>query len=95
MINIKLDKCGGLTAALALATAARARGLRLMVGNMLGTSLSMAPAHIIGRLSDFADLDGPLLLSHDRALGMRYAAGQVYPPGSGFWGSSRSGVDRR
>jgi L-Ala-D/L-Glu epimerase len=86
MINIKLDKCGGLTAALELAAAARLRGMRLMVGNMLGTSLSMAPAHIIGRLSDFADLDGPLLLSYDRPQGMRYEAGQVYPPPSGFWG---------
>jgi L-alanine-DL-glutamate epimerase-like enolase superfamily enzyme len=86
MINIKLDKCGGLTAALELAAVARSRGMRLMVGNMLGTSLSMAPAHIIGRLSDFADLDGPLLLSHDRPHGMRYEAGQVYPPPSGFWG---------
>ena len=88
MINIKLDKCGGLTAALELAAAARLRGMRVMVGNMLGTSLSMAPAHIIGRLADFADLDGPLLLSYDRPHGMRYEAGQVYPPSNGFWGRS-------
>lgn len=87
LINIKLDKCGGLTAALKLATAARARGMGLMVGNMLGTSLGMAPAHIIGRLADFADLDGPLLLSHDRPLGMRYDAGSVCPPARGFWGA--------
>jgi L-Ala-D/L-Glu epimerase len=87
MINIKLDKCGGLTAALELAAAARLRGMRVMVGNMLGTSLGMAPAHIVGRLSDFADLDGPLLLSFDRPHGMRYEAGQVYPPYKGFWGS--------
>jgi L-alanine-DL-glutamate epimerase-like enolase superfamily enzyme len=87
MVNIKLDKCGGLTAALELAAAARVRGMRVMVGNMLGTSLGMAPAHIVGRLSDFADLDGPLLLSCDRPRGMRYEAGQVYPPPRGFWGS--------
>lgn len=86
MINIKLDKCGGLTSALALATAARLRGLGLMVGNMLGTSLGIAPAHIIGRLSDFADLDGPLLLTYDHPQGMRYEAGRVFPPLDGFWG---------
>lgn len=86
MINIKLDKCGGLTAALELAAAARLRGMRVMVGNMIGTSLSMAPAHIIGRQADFADLDGPLLLSYDRPQGMRYEAGRVYPPANGFWG---------
>jgi L-Ala-D/L-Glu epimerase len=86
MLNIKLDKCGGLTAALALAKAARAQGLGLMVGNMVGTSLSMAPAHIIAMLSDFVDLDGPLLLTNDRPGGMRYAEGKVYPPKPGFWG---------
>ncbi len=88
MINIKLDKCGGLTAALALATAARGRGLGLMVGNMLGTSLGMAPAHIIGRMADFADLDGPLLLARDRPGGMRYDGGRISPPENGLWGGS-------
>ena len=87
VVNIKLDKCGGLTAALELAAAVRLRGMRLMVGNMLGTSLSMAPAHIIGLISDFADLDGPLLLNFDRPRGMRYEAGQVYPPDGPLWGN--------
>jgi L-alanine-DL-glutamate epimerase-like enolase superfamily enzyme len=87
MINIKLDKCGGLTSALALAAGARQRGLGLMVGNMLCTSLGIAPAHIIGRLADFADLDGPLLLTYDHLRGMRYEAGRVSPPQSGFWGT--------
>jgi L-alanine-DL-glutamate epimerase-like enolase superfamily enzyme len=87
MINIKLDKCGGLTSALALAASARRRGLGLMVGNMLCTSLGIAPAHIIGQLADFADLDGPLLLTYDHPQGMRYEAGRVSPPQSRFWGT--------
>jgi len=87
MINIKLDKCGGLTSALALVASARRRGLGLMVGNMLSTSLGIAPAHIIGRLADFADLDGPLLLTYDHPHGMRYEAGRVSPPQSRFWGT--------
>jgi L-alanine-DL-glutamate epimerase-like enolase superfamily enzyme len=87
MINIKLDKCGGLTSALALAAGARRRGLGLMVGNMLCTSLGIAPAHIIGRLADFADLDGPLLLTYDHPQGMRYEGGRVCPPQSRFWGA--------
>jgi L-Ala-D/L-Glu epimerase len=87
MINIKLDKCGGLTSALALAADARRRGLGLMVGNMLCTSLGIAPAHIIGVLADFADLDGPLLLTYDRPQGMRYEAGRVSPPSNRFWGT--------
>jgi len=88
MINIKLDKCGGLTSALALAASARRRGLGLMVGNMLCTSLGIAPAHIIGLLADFADLDGPLLLTYDHPRGMRYEAGRVSPPQSRFWGTA-------
>lgn len=87
MINIKLDKCGGLTSALALAAGARRRGLRVMVGNMLCTSLGIAPAHIIGLLADFADLDGPLLLTYDHAQGMRYEGGRVSPSQSRFWGT--------
>jgi len=85
MINIKLDKCGGLTSALALAAGARQRGLGLMVGNMLCTSLGIGPAHIIARLADFADLDGPLLLTYDHPHGMRYEGGQVLPPQGRFW----------
>ena len=87
MINIKLDKCGGLTSALALAAGARRRGLGLMVGNMLCTSLGIAPAHIIGRLADFADLDGPLLLTYDHPQGMRYEGGRVSPSQRRFWGT--------
>jgi len=87
MINIKLDKCGGLTSALALAAAARRRGLGLMVGNMLCTSLGIGPAHIIARMADFADLDGPLLLTYDHPQGMRYEGGQVSPPQGRFWGT--------
>jgi L-Ala-D/L-Glu epimerase len=87
MINIKLDKCGGLTSALALAAGARRRGLGLMVGNMLCTSLGIAPAHVIGRLADFADLDGPLLLTYDHPQGMRYEGGRVSPSQRRFWGT--------
>jgi L-alanine-DL-glutamate epimerase-like enolase superfamily enzyme len=89
MINIKLDKCGGLTSALALAADARRRGLGLMVGNMLCTSLGIGPAHIIARLADFADLDGPLLLTYDRPQGMRYEGGQVLPQQGRFWGTGQ------
>lgn len=87
MINIKLDKCGGLTSALTLAAVARRRGLGLMVGNMLCTSLGIAPAHIIGLQADFADLDGPLLLTYDHPQGMRYEGGRVSPSQSRFWGT--------
>ena len=65
VINIKLDKCGGLTEALMIAQAAQLDGKRLMVGNMMGTSLSMAPSFVIAQLCDFVDIDGPLLLSKD------------------------------
>ena len=58
-----------------------------MVGNMLCTSLGIGPAHIIARLADFADLDGPLLLAYDHPQGMRYEGGQVLPPQRGFWGT--------
>jgi L-Ala-D/L-Glu epimerase len=65
-INIKLDKTGGLTEALALAAAARQHNLKIMVGCMLATSLAMAPAMLVGQLADIVDLDGPLLLARDR-----------------------------
>ena len=74
-VNIKLDKTGGLTEALALADAARGAGLRLMVGCMLGTSLAMAPAALIGQSCEFVDLDGPLLLAEDRVPCIRYDHG--------------------
>lgn len=77
VINIKLDKCGGLTEGLAMARAARAAGFEIMVGNMLGTSLAMAPAFLVGQLARIVDLDGPALLSTDRENGMRYSDGHI------------------
>jgi L-alanine-DL-glutamate epimerase-like enolase superfamily enzyme len=85
-VNIKLDKTGGLTAALELAAAARARGLRLMSGCMVCSSLGIAPALHIARASDWADLDGPLWLAEDRPGGVREEFGMLYPPDEGFWG---------
>jgi L-alanine-DL-glutamate epimerase-like enolase superfamily enzyme len=86
VINIKLDKSGGLTEALALAHEARDRGLRLMVGNMVGTSLAMAPAFIVGQLCDVVDLDGPLLLGRDRTPGAKYENGRIWC-GPEIWGA--------
>ena len=85
-INIKLDKTGGLTEALALSKAARDEGLGLMVGCMVGTSLAMAPAHIIAQEARFIDLDGPMLLAKDRHNGLIYDKGFVYPPIKELWG---------
>jgi L-alanine-DL-glutamate epimerase-like enolase superfamily enzyme len=86
MINIKLDKCGGLTHGLELAAAARDRGLGLMVGCMGGTSLSMAPMHVLAQKADFVDIDGPLLLRNDRLGGFVYERGMVSLPAKPFWG---------
>jgi L-alanine-DL-glutamate epimerase-like enolase superfamily enzyme len=87
VINIKLDKCGGLTEALAIAERARAEGKDLMVGNMTGTSLSMAPSHVIGQFCRFVDIDGPLLLASDIAEGLTYSeGGWVQPPSPTLWG---------
>lgn len=86
MINIKLDKTGGLTEALALASDARDYGFGLMVGCMVGTSLSMAPTHLIAQLCKYTDIDAPLLLAQDRAHGMRYVGSIVEPPVSTLWG---------
>jgi L-alanine-DL-glutamate epimerase-like enolase superfamily enzyme len=85
-VNIKLDKCGGLTEALALARAARACGLDVMVGNMCGTSLGMAPAFLVAQLARWVDLDGPLLQQADRRHAMSYTAGIVHPPDPALWG---------
>jgi len=85
-INIKLDKAGGLTEALALARTARAGGMGVMVGCMAGTSLSMAPAFVIGTLSNWSDLDGPLLLAGDRPAPMTYAAGALSRFTPALWG---------
>lgn len=86
-IVIKLDKTGGLTGALALAQAGRSAGLRLMVGCMVATSLSMAPAHVLAQLCEFMDMDGPLLLEKDRPGGLGYDGARVTAPASGFWGT--------
>jgi L-alanine-DL-glutamate epimerase-like enolase superfamily enzyme len=86
MINIKLDKTGGLTEALKLAYAAKEKGCKLMVGNMVGTSLSMAPSFVVAQLCDFVDIDGPLLLKYDHPLGLQYNKGVVDVFSSRFWG---------
>lgn len=85
-INIKLDKAGGLTEALAMAAEARRLGYRIMIGCMVGTSLAMAPATLLARLADFVDLDGPLLLARDRIPGLRYEGSAMWPPEAALWG---------
>lgn len=86
VINIKLDKTGGLTEALLLADETLKRGLDVMVGNMLGTSLAMAPAFIVGLKSRIVDLDGPVALKSDRTHAMHYERGVVQPFSSELWG---------
>jgi L-alanine-DL-glutamate epimerase-like enolase superfamily enzyme len=86
IVNIKLDKTGGLTEALALKTAAQAAGFGIMVGCMVATSLSMAPAFLLAQGADFVDLDGPLLLERDRNPGIAYAGAWMSPPPSAVWG---------
>ena len=86
LINIKLDKAGGLTEALALADEARARGLDVMTGCMLSTSLGVAPAFVVGMTSRYADLDGPLLLAADRANPIRFDGSLMHPPERALWG---------
>jgi L-alanine-DL-glutamate epimerase-like enolase superfamily enzyme len=85
-INIKLDKAGGLTEALALAIEAERRGLGIMVGCMVATSLAMAPAMLVAQRARIVDLDGPLLLAKDRAHGLRYEGSLAYPPEPALWG---------
>ena len=85
-MNIKLDKAGGLTEALALAAAAEQRGFAIMVGCMVATSLAMAPALLLAQRARFVDLDGPLLLAKDRADGLRYEGSLVYPSEPALWG---------
>jgi len=89
VINIKLDKCGGLTEALAMAHDARQLGLGVMVGNMVGTSLAMAPAFVVGQLCDIVDLDGPVFLARDREPGLTYERGTVWC-GKKVWGSRQA-----
>jgi L-alanine-DL-glutamate epimerase-like enolase superfamily enzyme len=86
VVNIKLDKTGGLTEALALADAAEALGFSLMIGCMVGTSLAMAPAMVLAPRCRFVDLDGPLLLAKDREPGLKYEESLVYPPEPELWG---------
>jgi L-alanine-DL-glutamate epimerase-like enolase superfamily enzyme len=86
MINIKLDKTGGLTEALALRSAARASGLQVMVGCMVGSSLAMAPAVLVGQGADLVDLDGPLLLKKDRFQPLLYDEQGVHPSDPALWG---------
>ncbi|MER8527924.1 N-acetyl-D-Glu racemase DgcA [Mesorhizobium sp. M0814] len=85
-VNIKLDKSGGLTAALVLRDRARELGLGVMVGCMVGTSLAMAPAVLLAQDADFVDLDGPLLLARDRVPGLVYQGSLVSPPERALWG---------
>jgi L-alanine-DL-glutamate epimerase-like enolase superfamily enzyme len=85
-VNIKLDKTGGLTEALALAEAAEAQGLSIMIGCMVGTSLAMAPAMVLAPRARFVDLDGPLLLAKDREPGLRFDGSIVHPPTPALWG---------
>jgi L-alanine-DL-glutamate epimerase-like enolase superfamily enzyme len=85
-VNIKLDKTGGLTEALLVAAEAQARGLAIMVGCMVATSLAMAPALLLAGRARFVDLDGPLLLAKDREHGLRYDGSTVFPPAPSLWG---------
>ncbi|MDH4743584.1 dipeptide epimerase [Sphingomonas sp. CBMAI 2297] len=87
VVNVKLDKAGGLTEGLRLAEAARARGLGLMTGCMVSSSLSVAAALHLARMSDFVDLDGPIWLAKDRPGGVEDRGGTLYPPLPGFWGT--------
>jgi L-alanine-DL-glutamate epimerase-like enolase superfamily enzyme len=85
-VNIKLDKAGGLTEAIALAREAERRGLVVMVGCMVATSLAMAPAVLLAQTARVVDLDGPLLLARDRPDGLRYEGSRVHPPTPALWG---------
>jgi L-Ala-D/L-Glu epimerase len=86
VVNIKLDKCGGLTEGLAMAREARCLGLDVMVGNMNGTSLAMAPSFLIGQLCKVVDLDGPVFLSSDRTPSVHYENGMISCP-EALWGA--------
>ena len=86
MINIKLDKTGGLTQALRVREEATRLGLQVMVGCMVSTSLSMAPAVVVAQQASLVDLDGPLLLAEDRPHGLRYDGSELFPPVPALWG---------
>ena len=85
MVNIKLDKCGGLTEGLAMAYEARRLGVAVMVGNMMGSSLAMAPSFVLGQLCDVVDLDGPTFLARDRSPGVTYSQGMIWAD-EAIWG---------
>jgi L-alanine-DL-glutamate epimerase-like enolase superfamily enzyme len=89
VVNIKLDKCGGLTEGLLMARLARELGLDVMVGNMVGTSLAMAPGFVVGQLCDVVDLDGPTFLETDRKPGVLYSDGKIWC-GEDVWGGGGS-----
>ena len=93
VVNIKLDKCGGLTEALLIAEKARQLGLKVMVGNMAGSSWAAAPAFVLGQLCDIVDLDGPSFLKQDRTPGVEYSDGHVDCP-EAVWGASHRFVTR-
>ena len=86
MINVKLDKTGGLTEAIRLCERARENGFQILVGSMVGTSLSMAPARVLASATDYVDLDGPLLLARDREPGLVYRNGKIGIPPRELWG---------
>ncbi|KAA0597059.1 L-alanine-DL-glutamate epimerase-like enolase superfamily enzyme [Azospirillum lipoferum] len=86
VVNVKLDKTGGLTEALAMTRAAHAMGFEVMVGCMVATSLAMAPAMLVGQGARYVDLDGPLLLARDREPGLVYDGAVVQPPVAALWG---------
>jgi len=88
IVNIKLDKTGGLTEALQMKTLARQRGFEAMVGCMVGTSLAMAPAFFLAQGTRYVDLDGPLLLAKDRQPGLHFAGSQIFPPDGALWGGN-------
>jgi L-alanine-DL-glutamate epimerase-like enolase superfamily enzyme len=87
VINIKLDKCGGLTEALAMVALIKEAGMKVMVGNMVGTSLSAAPGYVLGQLCDFVDLDGPMFLARDRQPAIHYEDGHIVCPEQ-VWGDA-------
>jgi L-alanine-DL-glutamate epimerase-like enolase superfamily enzyme len=87
VINIKLDKCGGLTEGLKMAAQARRLGFQVMIGNMTGSSLAMAPGFVVGQQCDLVDLDGPIFLKEDRQPGVIYEDGYVRSPDA-VWGGA-------
>lgn len=86
VVNLKLDKTGGLTEALRMKALAEAQGFRVMAGCMVGTSLAMAPAVLLAQGAGYVDLDGPLLLAQDRVPGLRYEGSRIHPPDGAVWG---------